>query len=127
MVWSILAGTADPGLQRPAPRRGSLGKALQRAGQALALALDVEHVTVARRVAPGRSLPGAQALPGIGDGVVGPQSLLGGVEQVHAPGVGITTPLCCQDVAIRRLGIDAGQHRCGALEELVVQAYPNAR
>jgi len=61
-----------------------------------------------------------------GDCIVGPQSLLGGVEQVHAPGVGITTLLCRQEIAIRRRRIDAGQHGRGALEDLVVQAYPNA-
>src|SRR6187549_1211225 len=87
-VWISLTGAADPALQRVALRRGALGKARQRVGEAPALALDVEHVAVARRVAPGRLLPGAQAPPGIGDGVVGPQPLLGGIEQVHAPGVG---------------------------------------
>src|SRR3954452_4169139 len=86
-IWIPLTGAADPGLQRLAPRRGARGKARQRVGEALALALDVEHVAVARRVAPGRLLRGAQAPPGIGDGVVGPQPPLGGVEQVHAPGV----------------------------------------
>jgi len=74
----------------------------------------------------GGLLPGAQALPGIGNRVIGPQPLRGGVEQVHAPGVGITAPLCRQDVAIRRLGIDAGQHGRGALEDLVVQTHANA-
>ncbi len=39
----------------------------------------------------GGPLPGAQALPGIGDRVVGPQPLLGDVEQVHAPGVRVAT------------------------------------
>ena len=72
VVWSTLAGAADPGLQRLAPRRGALGKACERVGQALALALNVEHVAMARRVAPGRPLPGAQALSRIGDRVVGP-------------------------------------------------------
>ena len=77
-VWTPLAGTADPGLQRHAPRRGALGEACQRVGEAFALALDVEHVAVARRVAPGGPLPGAQALPGIGDHVVGIEPLRGG-------------------------------------------------
>ncbi len=81
---------------------------------------------MARRVAPGRPLPGAQALPGIGDRVIGLQPLRGGVEQVHAPGVRVATPLCCQNVAVGRVGIDAGQHRRGTLEELVMQTHPNS-
>jgi site-specific DNA recombinase len=87
----------------------------------------VEHVAVARRVAPGRLLPGAQAPPGIGDGVIGPQPPLGGVEQVHAPGVGVTMLLRRQEIAVRRLGVDAGQHGCCTLEDLVMQAHANAR
>ena len=43
--------------------------------------------------APGRPLPGPQALTRVGDRVVGPQPLLGGVEQVHAPGVRVATVL----------------------------------
>jgi len=81
---------------------------------------------VARRVAPGGPLPSAQALPGVGDRVVGPQSLRGGIQQMHAPGVGVTMLLCCQNVAVGRVGIDAGQHRRGALEELVMQIHTNA-
>jgi hypothetical protein len=126
-VGSLSAGAAGPGLQRLAPRRGPLGEARQSVGEAPALALDVEHVAVARRVAPGRLLPGAQAPPGIGDGVIGPQPPLGGVEQVHAPGVGVTMLLRRQEIAVRRLGIDAGQHGCCTLEDLVVQAHANAR
>src|SRR4051812_5034881 len=126
-IWISLTGAADPGLQRLAPRRGARGKARQRVGQALAPALDVEHVAVARRVAPGRLLPGAQAPPGIGNGVIRPQPPLRGVEQVHAPGVGITMLLRRQEVAVRRLGIDAGQHGRCTLEDLVVQAYADAR
>jgi len=125
-VWIPLAEPANPGLQRFAPGRGACGKALQRVGEALALALDVEYVAVAGRVAPGGPLPGAQALPGIGDRVVGTEPLRGGVEQVHAPGVGVTMPLRGEEVAVGRRRIDAGQHRRGALEDLVVQAHTNA-
>src|SRR3982751_5703181 len=116
-VWLPLAGAAGPGLQRLAPRRGALGETRQRVGEAPAPALDVEHVAVARRLAPGRLLPGAQAPPGIGEGVVGPQPPLGGVEQVHAPGVGVTMPLRRQEIAVRRCRIDAGQHGCCTLED----------
>jgi len=126
VAWSTLAGTADPGLQRLAPRGGALGKVLQRVGEALALALDVKHVAVARRVAPGGPLPGAQALPGIGDRVVGPQPLPSGVKQMCAPGVGVAVALRRQQVAIGRRRIDPGQHGRGTLEDLIVQAHPNA-
>ena len=57
-VWTALAGAANPGLQRLAPRRGTLGNALQRGGQALALALDVEHVAMTGRLTPSHLLPG---------------------------------------------------------------------
>ena len=72
VVGTTLARAADPGSQGPAPRRGALGKARQCVGEAFALALDVEHIAMARRIAPGGPLPGAQTLPGIGDRVVGP-------------------------------------------------------
>ena len=42
--------------------------------------------------------PRRQVRTGIGDGVVGPQPPLGGVEQVHAPGVGVTMLLRRQGV-----------------------------
>src|SRR3954469_21683801 len=101
-VWIPLTGPgAGIGPERLVPGRGARGKARQRVGEALAAALDVEHVAVARRVAPGRLLPGAQTPPGIGDGVIGPQPPLGGVEQVHAPGVGVTMLLRCQEIAVR--------------------------
>ena len=127
VVWIALAGTADPGPQCLAPRRGALGQAGQHVGQTFALALDVEHVAVARRVAPGGPLPGARALPGIGDRVVGPQPLHGGVQQVHAPGVRVAAVCCGKTVAVGRRCIDAGQHGRGTLEHLVVQAHANAR
>jgi len=81
---------------------------------------------VARRVAPGGLLPGAQALPRIGDRVVRIEPLLGSIQQMHAPGVGVPTLLRSQEIAIRRRRIDAGQHGHGTLEDLVMQAHPNA-
>jgi hypothetical protein len=90
--------------------------------------MDVEHVAMAgRRLTPGRLLPGAQALPGIGDDVLGPQPLRSSVEQVHAPGVRVAAVFCYEEIAIRRCCIDTGQHGRGALEELVVQAHAYAR
>ena len=51
VVWIPLTGTANPSLQRLAPRRGAPGEVLQRVGQALASALDVDHPnTIARDV-----------------------------------------------------------------------------
>ncbi len=125
-MLSMLAGTAGLGLQRLAPGRSTLGEPRQRVGQAFALVLDVKHIAMARRVAPGRLLPGAQALPGIGDRVVRIEPLLGGIQQMHAPGVGVPTLLCRQETAIRRRRIDASQHGRGTLEDLVMQAHPNA-
>ncbi len=88
--------------------------------------LDVEHIAMARRVAPGGPLPGAQALPRIGDRIVRIEPLLGGIQQMHAPGVGVATLLRSQEITIRRLGIDTGQHGRGTLEDLVMQAHTNA-
>ena len=79
------------------------------------------------RLTPGNPLPGAQALPGIGDGVLGPQPLRSSVEQVHAPGVGVAAVLCGEKITVGRRRIDAGQHGCCALKELVVQAHAYAR
>jgi len=78
------------------------------------------NIAVVWRVAPGHRLPGAQASPGIGDSVVGPQFPLGSVEQVHASGVGVTVLLCRQKVAVRPPRIDAGQHGGCTLEVRVV-------
>ena len=82
VVGTPQAGAAGLGLQRLAPRGGALGEARQRVGETLAPALDVKHVAVARRVAPGRLLPGAQALSCIGDRVVGPHLIENGVKAV---------------------------------------------
>jgi hypothetical protein len=105
VVWPPQAGASGLGLQHLAPRGGTLGEARQRVGEPVALVLDVEHVAMARRVAPGGPLPGAQALASIGDRVVGPQPLLGGIQQMYTPGVGITALLCRQEIAAGRLGI----------------------
>ncbi len=126
VVCDTLAGTAGLGLQHLAPGRGALGEARQRGGEAFALVLDVEHIAMARRVAPGGPLPGAQALPRIGDRIVRIEPLLGGIQQMHAPGVGVATLLRSQEITIRRLGIDTGQHGRGTLEDLVMQAHTNA-
>ena len=70
--------------------------------------------------------PARKTLPGIGDRIVRPQSLPGSIQQVHTPGVGVATLLRGQEIAIRRRRIDPGQHGRGALEDLVMQAHPNA-
>jgi hypothetical protein len=87
--------------------------------------LDVKHIAMARRVAPGGLLPSTQALPGIGNRIVRLQPLLAGVEQMHAPGVGVAMVGHSQKVAVSRRGIDAGQHRHCPLEDLIVQAHAN--
>jgi len=75
VVWTPLAGASGLGLQRLAPRRGARSEARQCGGETFALALDMEHVAVARRVAPGGLLPGAQALSRIGDRVASQSAL----------------------------------------------------
>ena len=95
-----MADALDLRLQHLAPRRGAFGKARECVGETFALALDVKDIAMARRVAPRGLLPGAQALPGIGDGVVGLEPLPGGVEQMHAPRIGIAMVRRCQEIAI---------------------------
>jgi len=65
-------------------------------------------------------------LPGIGDRIVRIEPLLGGIQQMHAPGVRVTMLLRSEKIAIRRLGIDPGQHGRGTVEDLVMQADANA-
>src|ERR1700677_3871157 len=60
-------GALDLHLQRLTPRCGALGEARERVGEPFALALDVKDIAMARRGAPGGLLPGAQALPGVGN------------------------------------------------------------
>ena len=63
------------------------------------------------RVALGSDLSRAQPGACVGLGVVEIKPLLGGVQQIHAPDVGVET----------------GQDGLVALEELVVQAHANLR
>jgi hypothetical protein len=46
---------------------------------------------------------------------------------MHAPGVGVAVLLRGQEIAIGRLGADAGQNRLSAVEKLIVQPGANAR
>ena len=83
LVRIRLIRTAGLGLKVFTPRPGALGDARQRIGEGFALVDDVKDIAMTRRIAPGGLLPGAQALPGIGDRIIGVQSLLGGVEQMQ--------------------------------------------
>jgi len=89
VVGMLLANAVDLGLHPLAPRGGAFGKTRQRVGQAFALALDVEYIAMAWCLAPGGPLSRAQALPGIGDGIRRTEPLSGGIQQMHAPGVGV--------------------------------------
>src|SRR5208282_2301595 len=80
VVRTKLTRAANLGLQLLAPRPGTLGEARQRAGEALVLTRDVKHVAMARCIVPGGLLPSAQALPSIGNCIVGLQSLPGSVK-----------------------------------------------
>jgi hypothetical protein len=124
---SRLTRAAELGLQLLAPRRGTLGEPRQRVGEAFAPADDVKDIAMARRVAPSGLLPGAQTLPGIGDGIIGFQPLLSDVEQMHTPGVGVAVVLRGQKIAIGRFGADTGQNRFSAMEKFIVQPRANAR
>ena len=79
------------------------------------------HIAVARLVAPGGDLARAQPGARVGPGVIAIEPLLGSVQQVHAPGVSVALLDALRQLAIGRSGIDAGQHRLLALEDLVVQ------
>jgi len=83
-------------------------------------------------VSPQAAFCPARTLPGIGDRIVRIEPLLGGVQQMHASGVGVAMvlsvarQLSSQQVAVGRVGIDTGQHGHGTVEDLIVQAHPNA-
>jgi hypothetical protein len=100
VVWILPANVVDLGLQPLAPRGGALGKTRQRVGEAFALALNVEHIAMARRVAPGRPLSCAQALRGIGHGMFRTEPLPGGIQQMHTPGVGVAMLRRNQQIAV---------------------------
>jgi hypothetical protein len=76
-------------------------------------------------VAPGGLLPGTQTSPRIGNRIVRIEPLLGGVEQMPTPGVGVAMGLGRQQITVSRLGIDACKHGHRAVEKLVVQAHTN--
>jgi hypothetical protein len=82
--------------------------------------------TYARCVAPGSPLSRTQTLLGIGDGILRTKPLPSGIQQMHAPGVSVAMRLRSQQIAIRRVGIDASQHGLSTMEDLIVQAHPNA-
>jgi hypothetical protein len=88
---------------------------------------DVKDIAMPWRVAPGGVLPGTQALPGVGDRIIRLQPLLGDVEQMHAPGIGVAVFLRGQKVAVSRFGADTGQNRLCAVEKFIVQPGANAR
>jgi hypothetical protein len=71
-----------------------------RVGEAFILALDVKDIAMARRSAPGAFLPGEQALARVGNRIVRLQPLPGGVEQMHAPGVGVATLFRNQQIPV---------------------------
>jgi hypothetical protein len=86
----------------------------------------VKDIAMARRIAPGGLLPGSQAPARIGNRIVRLQPLFGGVKEMHGPGIGVAMFVRSKQIAVSRLGIDACQYRCCAMEDLVVQAYTNA-
>ena len=51
----------------------------------------------------------------------------GGIQQMDPPGVGVAMRLRSQQIAVGRVGINAGQHGLSTVEDLIVQAHPNAR
>ncbi len=77
--------------------------------QCPALLDDVKHVTVARRVGPRGFLARAHTSAGVGNRVVGIQSLRLQIEQVGGPGVTIAMRFGGEQVAVGRSDIDAGE------------------
>jgi hypothetical protein len=80
VVRIMPAGAVDLVLQLLAPRSGTLGQARQRVGESFVLVLDVKYIAMARRLTPRGLLPGAQALPRVGNRIVGFQPLAAGVQ-----------------------------------------------
>ena len=117
----------DPSLQRLAARRVDPDDASQRVGHAFDLVLDVKHIAVARRIRPSLLLSCAQPTARVGNGELGIQPLRAGLQQMHAPSVGVTMLDRFKKIAVRRGRIDTGEHRLAALEDLVMQAHFNRR
>ena len=58
---------------------------------------------------------------------LGIEPLRAGLQQMHAPSVGVTMLDRFKKIAVRRGRIDTGEHRLAALEDLVMQAHCNRR
>ena len=86
------------------------------------LVLDVEDVTRAGHAGQRHLLAGTQGLAAVRNGRLGGKTLVGQLQQTHAPGVGIAMLLGAEQVAVGGLGVAAGQDRHVGLEDLVVGA-----
>src|SRR3954471_9914679 len=67
-------------------------------------------------IVPRDFLPGAQTLPGIGNRIIRLQPLPGGVEQMHAPRIGVAVLRRCQEVAVNILRQSRRLYGCGPLK-----------
>ena len=124
---TVLPSLRHLDLESRTPRGAALGQAREHVGHGLAPLADVEDVAVAGLVAPSGGLARAQSGARIGDGVVRIESLGRSVEQVQAPGIGVTVFDALQPIAVGRGRVDASEHGSSALEDLVVQADPHGR
>lgn len=97
-------------------RAGAARDATPDVCQCPALLDEVKHVTVARRVGPRGFLARAQTGAGVGNRVVGIQSLRLQIERVDGPGVAIAMRFGSEQVAVGRSDIDAGENGLRTLE-----------
>ena len=80
-----------------------------------------------RGIGPCELLARAQTRAGVGNRVIGLQSLRLKIQQMDGPGVAVAMVFGGQQIAVRGGGIDTREHGLRALKNLVVQSHPNRR
>ena len=75
-----------------------------------------------RRIGPRCFLARPQTGAGVGNRVAGIQSLRVQVKQMDGPGITIAMRFGCQQIAVSREDIHAGEHGLRSLKEFIMQA-----
>jgi hypothetical protein len=101
----VLFGLAHLLFQRIALGDGPISAPFQGRAQTGELLQAVKDIPMARHPGPGQRLTGPQAAPpfatsGVGDGVVRVQALLGEVQQMNPPGLGVAVRDRRQEVTV---------------------------
>ncbi len=104
----------------------TVGAVLEVGGHLSHLAFGVEDVPATRDARPGLCLSGAQALSGVGHGVLKVEAALGEIEKMDCPGDGVAAWLLGEEVAVGGEGVRPNEDGI-SLEDLVVRSDPDLR